>query len=126
MTISTSQRIVEVMEFSMKLNPAPFDMIRDGRKTIELRLYDEKRQAISVGDTIRFNSIEDPRKVLMTKVTDLFVFDSFEKLYQELPLIECGYTDENVNEASPEDMNKYYTKEEQEKYGVVGIRIALV
>ena len=34
----------------MKLNPSPFEMIRSGRKTIELRLYDEKRRSIEKGE----------------------------------------------------------------------------
>ena len=39
---------------NMKLHHAPFDMIRRGEKTIELRLYDEKRRLIEVGDRIVF------------------------------------------------------------------------
>ena len=46
------------MEFSMKLNPKPYKMIKDGQKTVEMRLYDEKRQAISVGDIITFQNTE--------------------------------------------------------------------
>lgn len=37
----------------MNLTPSPFQMIREGKKTIELRLYDEKRKSISVGEVIR-------------------------------------------------------------------------
>ena len=50
------------MEFSMKLQPLPFSMIESGRKTIELRLYDEKRRLIAIGDTIRFLDISNPEK----------------------------------------------------------------
>ena len=114
------------MEFSMKLNPAPYAMIADGRKTIELRLYDEKRQAISIGDIIRFRNIKDPQKELTTKVTDLYHFDSFKELYEVLPLTECGYTEDTVRVASPSDMDAYYSQEEQQKYGVLGIKVALV
>ena len=38
----------------MNLTPSPLEKIRSGIKTIELRLYDEKRQAVSIGDTITF------------------------------------------------------------------------
>ena len=41
---------------NMKLNPYPFEMIKSGQKTIELRLLDEKRQLIKVGDTIVFTN----------------------------------------------------------------------
>ena len=46
-------------EHIMKLHPRPFAKIKDGSKTIELRLYDEKRQRISVGDTLRFVNTEN-------------------------------------------------------------------
>ena len=112
-------------EHTMNLHPAPFAMIRSGRKTIELRLYDEKRQTIAVGDTIRFTNTANENDTLLTKVTDLCVFDSFEELYRNLPLLECGYTEEDVGTASPKDMETYYSPEKQKQYGVVGIRIAL-
>ena len=48
----------------MNLTPAPLRMIREGRKTIELRLYDEKRKQISIGDIITFVNTEDKGKGL--------------------------------------------------------------
>lgn len=113
------------MTHSMQLQPSPFEMIKDGSKTIELRLFDEKRQKIQIGDTISFTNTES-QEVLSVKVLELFVFDSFETLYSRLPLTECGYTKDNIDTASPDDMNAYYPKEIQQKYGVVGIRIALL
>ena len=38
------------MKHEMKLALEPFVMIADGRKTIELRLYDDKRKKIKLGD----------------------------------------------------------------------------
>ena len=114
------------MEFSMKLKPNPYQMMKEGRKTIELRLYDEKRRAISGGDIIRFQNIENPEEEMCTQVLELHCFDSFKNLYENLPLLDCGYTEDSVKDASPEDMNEYYTCEEQAKYGVVGIRIRVL
>ena len=108
----------------MKLNPEPFGMIKSGKKTIELRLFDEKRQKIKAGDTIVFTNT-DTGETLSAKVIKLHCFASFEELYQSLPLLQCGYTEEDVAQASPEDMQQYYSSEEQKKYGVVGIEIAL-
>lgn len=36
----------------MKLQPSPFEKIKDGTKTIEMRLFDDKRRKIQIGDTI--------------------------------------------------------------------------
>ena len=109
----------------MKLQNRPFEMIKNGKKTIELRLYDEKRKCISKGDTIIFTNAENEAEKLAVSVVDLFVFDSFRSLYAALPLDECGYTEDNIRTASPDDMNVYYSEEEQKKYGVVGIKISL-
>ena len=46
------------MIHKMNLNPEPFEMIRNGQKTIELRLNDEKRRMINVGDMIEFTQTE--------------------------------------------------------------------
>lgn len=98
-------------------------MIREGKKTIELRLYDEKRKLVSVGDKIKFVNTQDITDTLSVVAEDIFVFESFEELYQKLPLIECGYTKDNVEAASPDDMEIYYSKEKQAQYGMVGIKV---
>lgn len=106
----------------MKLKSAPFEMIKGGKKTIELRLYDEKRQKIKVGDKILFTN-NTTGETLNTTVVKLHRYDSFAELYKNLPLLQCGYTVENVDKATPADMERYYSVEEQERYGVVGIEI---
>ena len=112
------------MTHSMQLQPSPFEMIRNGTKTIELRLFDEKREKIQIRDTILFTNAAS-KETVRVKVLELWVFDSFETLYSRLPLLDCGYTKDDVDTASPDDMNAYYPKEMQQKYGVVGIRVAL-
>ena len=112
------------MEHTMQLRPAPFQMIQSGEKTIELRLYDEKRKQIRIGDTIRFVNT-DSAEQLVVRVEALYVFASFEELYNHLPLNECGYTASNLKQAKPEDMLEYYPLERQKQYGVVGIQVAL-
>ena len=106
----------------MKLRPEPFAKIKSGTKTIELRLYDEKRQKIQVGDVIIFTSTESGEQI-RSIVKKLHRFDSFEALYKSLPLLKCGYTPQDVDTAQPSDMEAYYSAEEQQKYGVVGIEL---
>ena len=113
------------MTQKMNLNPEPFEMIFSGQKTIELRLNDEKRQMIKVGDMIEFIQNETGEK-LITNVIAIHRFASFAELYRELPLMKCGYTESDIATAKPEDMNLYYTPEQQEKYGVLGIEIKVI
>ncbi len=112
------------MKHTMNIAPVPFAMMESKQKTIELRLNDEKRQKIKVGDKIDFVNAENGNK-LRAKVLGLSIFPSFEALYNALPLLECGYTEETLPTASPKDMEFYYSPEEQKMYGVVGIKIEL-
>jgi ASC-1-like (ASCH) protein len=109
----------------MKLNPSPFEMIKSGQKTIELRLYDDKRQLIKIGDEIIFTNTAT-EETIHTQVLNLHRFDTFGELYKSLPLLKCGYTSENVGSAIPADMEQYYSVDEQKKYGVLGIEIKVL
>ena len=108
----------------MHLDPQAFDRMEDEKKTIELRLYDEKRRRIQAGDVIRFESTDDETDVLYAQVAGLRFFASFDELYAALPLTACGYAPEEVKTASPRDMDKYYAPEEQQKWGVAGIELS--
>lgn len=44
------------MKYSMNLNNGPFNRIKGGTKTIELRLNDEKRQLLKEKDFIEFTN----------------------------------------------------------------------
>lgn len=114
------------MRHQMNLRSQPFDKIRSGRKTFELRLYDKKRQRINVGDEIEFACADEKREPFVVVVTGLHRFKNFKELYASLPLLQCGYTEDNVDKASPDDMNLYYSVEVQAKYSVVGIEIRLI
>lgn len=114
------------MEHTMRLNPAPFLLIQSREKTIELRLCDEKRQRIQVGDTILFTHRDDAAKGLYAKVLALHIFPSFQELYDALQLAKCGYTLQTLPYAKASDMEEYYPKEEQKRFGVVGIEICLL
>lgn len=112
------------MKHYMNLHPEPFAMIANGKKTIELRLNDEKRQIIKVGDFIEFQSTQDNLNKLLVKVVNIYKFNSFEELYNTLPLDKCGYEECQIESALPDDMALYYSKENQDKYGVLGIEVS--
>ena len=106
----------------MMLYHEPFCKIKSGEKTIELRLFDEKRREIKVGDRIVFTDTATG-DICEKTVKAMHRFDSFSELYKALPLLKCGYTEENVALADPSDMNEYYSIEKQQKYGAVGIEL---
>ena len=108
------------MQYEMKLNSGPYKKIDEGTKTIELRLYDEKRQLLKIKDTIEFTNRETKEK-LIAEIEELYRYPSFEELYKHFDKVSMGYNEDE--EAKPSDMEEYYSKEEQDKYGVLGIKI---
>ncbi len=114
----------EITAHPMRLQPEPFQQIRLGKKTIELRLYDEKRRALHIGDEIVFACTADGNQTLRVRVVEMIICDSFEDLYQRVHKQELGYEDSQP--ASPQDMRAFYSEEEEQKWGVVGIRFVLM
>ncbi len=106
----------------MKLWRDAFYNIADGTKTIELRLNDEKRQQICIGDTIIFNCTKN-NDTITAKVKALHKFNDFKELYENLPVDKCGYSADELQNAHYTDMEQYYSKEQIAKYGVLGIEL---
>ena len=107
------------MLHTMKLNPKPFAQIQQGTKTVEIRLYDEKRRLLKVGDRIIFIRADDESQSLETEVVRLDVFKTFKELF--LAYDPVVYGSESADEWV--DMYKYYTKEDEEEFGVVGVGV---
>ena len=104
----------------MRLHNSPFKLIKSGTKTIEMRLNDEKRQLIKVGDSIKFiNRVTEEE--LTTVVKGLYYYESFDELYKHFDKVSIGYAEDE--DANPDDMSQYYSKDDILKYGVVGIEI---
>ncbi len=110
------------MKHKMKLWNDSFEAIKSSRKTIEMRLYDDKRRQIKIDDEIEFTDMET-NEIITCKVINLYKYDSFEELYKNHNKISIGYTKDEA--ANPTDMLKYYSKEDIEKYGVLGIEISI-
>ena len=107
------------MLHKMKLNESPFERIKNGTKTIEFRLYDEKRQQIKVGDKIEFSKLPDLQEKLIVDVIDLYKEDTFENLFKNL------YTDKEEIARNTQNMYKIYSPEKEQQYGVLGIKIKI-
>ena len=106
------------MIFRMKLQNEPFKQIKKQIKKIEIRLNDEKRKIFEINDYIEFTNITT-LEIMFVKITNLYHFESFEKLFNNFDnsILGCG---------SYEEMYKYYSREEENKYGVLGIEIKVL
>lgn len=113
------------MTHEMKLQPEYFNFILNGTKRIEIRLNDEKRQNITLGDKIKFLKEPDLTETFEAKVVGLLRYNSFEEMFKDYDisiLSDKSMTKEELISV----LEQFYTKEKQEKYGVLGIRIELV
>lgn len=106
------------MIYRMKLQNEPFKQIKKEIKKIEIRLNDEKRKIFEINDYIEFTNITT-LEIMFVKITNLYHFESFEKLFNNFDnsILGCG---------SYEEMYKYYSREEENKYGVLGIEIKVL
>ena len=108
------------MLHKMKLKESPFERIKDGTKTVEFRLFDEKRQLIKIGDQIEFSKLPDLEEKILVDVIDLYRDDTFEHLFRKL------IDDEEEIARKTKAMYNFYSPEEEKQYGVLGIKIELV
>ena len=106
------------MIYRMKLQNEPFKQIKKGIKKIEIRLNDEKRKIFEINDYIEFTNITT-LEIMFVKITNLYHFKNFEDLFNNFDnsILGCG---------SYEEMYKYYSREEENKYGVLGIEIKVL
>ena len=60
------------MVHEMKLNDKAFNNIKNGIKKFELRLYDDRRKNINLGDTIIFHNLNNLDDTISVNVLALF------------------------------------------------------
>ncbi len=96
--------------------------MKEGRKTVEVRLNDEKRRQIKKGDVIEFIQVPNKSETLRVKVLDVTVFATFQEMYEMIPFAEFGcegWTMEEMVDGTYE----IYTKEQEAKWGTLAIAI---
>ena len=110
----------------MKLRPEYFDKILKGVKKYELRLNDEKRQKIKVGDFIEFTNESNLEESIQLWVTSLSYYNSFKELLSfNNNILEDIIGD--FETSKPEFLHileEIYPAKKQEKYGVLCIGLA--
>lgn len=113
------------MVHELGLQSTFYDYMLNGTKKVEIRLYDDKRKLIKIGDIIRFKKEPDRIESFDTKVVGLLKYNNFEEMFNSLDislLADKSMTKDELIKA----LEVFYTKEKQEKYGVLGIMIELL
>ncbi|MFF2884279.1 ASCH domain-containing protein [Bacillus toyonensis] len=112
------------MRYEMGLYNKPFQSIQSGKKVYEVRLYDKKRQLIKQGDEIVFTNLTTA-ETMVVKVTEVKRYESFKEMYEQIDkkLLDC---ENDSLEEMLESTYKIYTKEQEEKWGTVTVRIEVI
>ena len=108
--------------YRMNLQKKYFDFVKNGTKRIELRLLDEKRKVIKVGDRIDF---ECDGASIATRIIGVLYYQNFKEICDDFPmemLAEKGFSEEELMKS----LEEFYTPGLQAKYGVVGFRFELM
>ena len=107
----------------LKLATEPFNAIISGDKTIESRLYDEKRQKIQIGDQIIFTNRDNPSQTATVKVIGLLRYATFHDLFSHNNPRKFG--GESV-EWLENQINEFYSLHDQKQNGIIGIEFELM
>lgn len=113
------------MTHEMRLNQGPFDQVRSGRKDIESRLNDEKRRRLNAGDDIVFLE-RDTDQRFTARIVKIHHASSFVDLFKSVDVVRAGYEPGAAPDAAAGAMRKFYSAEEEQANGVVGIEVKVV
>lgn len=102
------------------LHPDVFEIVKNGNKNIEVRVNDEKRRKLNVGDELIFlkRPLEDEK--IYAKVTSLDYYENFDELVKHYD-IKRLYLESYTKDMFLKELERFYSIYEQEKYGVVAI-----
>ena len=106
----------------MKLKEEFYNYFINGTKRIEIRLNDEKRQKIKIGDKIKITKEPENKEYFIGEVIGLLHYKDFDNLLNDIDislLADKKYTKEDMINI----LERFYTKEKQKEYGILGIRI---
>jgi len=105
----------------MRLRREPFEAIKDGVKSVEMRLYDEKRRAIQPFDQIRF-TCEESSESLTREVCGIHVYPDFDALTAEFDPSELGFPS-LTRDRICNYLAQFYTPDQIRTHGALAIRL---
>ena len=106
----------------MKVQEKYFNLLKSGRKTIELRLFDEKRQKIKIGDIIEFSNASNAKDTFFAQVIDLYKAPDFKSLCSKISIQQAGFSSQDE---LLKTLEEFYPPQRQKEFGVIGIEIQI-
>jgi len=108
----------------MRLNTQPFEMIKKGKKEIEYRLNDKKRQKIKINDIITFYKRPEEKETIQVFVKEIKNYPDLLSMAKDNFEKDISNVYKNIEEFI--EQFSYYTPEEIEKYGCIAIKFKII
>lgn len=113
------------MQHTMGLYESPFNSIKSGKKTVEVRLNDEKRRKISIGDSIKFTKVPENNESLTVEVLELRAFPTFKEMYETIPASEFDTVGDPID-LMVQQTYEIYSPEQEKEQSTLAITIKLL
>lgn len=111
--------------FELRLDEDIFEIVESGTKRVEVRLHDKKRELMKIGNNLTFYKRPLLEDKIVTKITGLQRFKTIEELLNKYDMKDI-YIDGFTKEEFIKLIERFYSKEEQEKYGFVAIEFEVL
>lgn len=123
--------------FVMHLADDMFDKVKAGEKTVEIRLFDDKRKLVDIGDYIEFRKSSDESETVRRRVSDLDIRQTFGEMFLNDRYLgdmkwsktlrftpkQLGAPDDATESSLVEAMYRFYDKSQEEEYGVIAFTL---
>ncbi|WP_080146025.1 ASCH domain-containing protein [Marinilactibacillus piezotolerans] len=101
------------------------ESIKQQTKWIEVRLNDEKRQKIKIGDFIEFTKVPQLDESIIVKVTDLKKYKSFKDMYLDSPFAAFGCEGWTLEELV-KGTYEIYSIDQEREFGALAIGVKYI
>ena len=83
--------------FEYKIYDDVYNDMVSGKKTIEIRLLNEKSDSIKIGDEIKFIVLDNEEKYILVEVLNKYIYNDIEDLWKHKEILNnlINYTKED-------------------------------
>jgi ASC-1-like (ASCH) protein len=109
----------------MKVKPEYFEKIKSGKKIYEIRLLDDKRKMLKVGDTVLLKKEPELFDGIVIRISEIKHFNTFLEMAQRLSIKDIGFEGKTAAEVN-DIYHTIYSVEDEVKYGVVALKMEVL
>lgn len=102
-----------------------YNNIISGNKNIEIRLLNEKSKKIKKGDRIKFQVVDNNNKSLLVEVTNKYIYNSFEELWDDKDVV-LSSAKEYTKEECQNTLFEIFGKDKVNNSKLVGIEFKIL